>query len=131
MAGSAREAVQAAHHPAVLVTPASPYSFDHEDFRSLVWEVTSETGLMADAIDIRLGYLYGDAWPPDWTWVNFILDEAAAAAVGGVITAIGAWGRRWIRRARERDPDAKPIKAVIYGPDGQLLREVEVPPDDD
>lgn len=125
------EGVEAAPRPAVLVAPASPYSFDHEDFRSLVFEVITETDLMADAVQIRLGYLYGDAWPPDWTWVNFILDEAAAAAIGGVVAAIGAWGRGWIKRARQGDPDAKPIKAVIYGPNGDILREVEVPPDDD
>ncbi|MBA2554514.1 MAG: hypothetical protein H0V10_12675 [Geodermatophilaceae bacterium] len=86
---------------------------------------------MADAVQIRRGYNYGGPLPPDWTWINFIVDEATAAAVGSVVTAVGVWGREWIRKARKRDPDALPIRATIYGPTGEVLREVEVRPEED
>lgn len=125
MADSEREAVEAAWRPAVLVTPASAEEFEHDDFRALVRELVDRAELPADRIDIRLGYLYGDAWPPGWTWVNFILDEAGRTVLDAVIAAMVAWGVDWIRRKRQRDPDARPIKAVIYGPDGKVLREVE------
>ena len=36
--------------------------------------LVQETGLMADRVDVRLGYLYGDFWPPEWS-VRFVLDE--------------------------------------------------------
>ena len=47
----------------------------------------------------------------------------------GLAAAFIEWGRDWIRRARERDPSAPPVKAVIYAPNGEVLREVEVPPE--
>lgn len=85
---------------------------------------------LRDAVQIRVGYLYGDYWPPGFTWINVILDKATTAAIGAVVAAITSWGRDWIKKARERNPDAEPIKAIIYGPDGEILRELEVPPDD-
>jgi hypothetical protein len=124
------EASDAIHRPGVLVAPASPRTFDHDDFEALVRELNKETGLMADAVQIRVGYLYGDVWPPGFTWINVILDKATTAAIGAVVAAITSWGRDWIRKARKRNPDAEPIKAIIYGPDGEILRELEVPPDD-
>jgi hypothetical protein len=116
--------------PAVIVSPASASSFEHDDFEALVWHVVRESGLMADHVEIRLHYLYGDWAEPGWTWVNFFLDEAAKAAITSVVTAITMWGRDWLKSARKRDPAAAPIKAVIYGPDGEILREVEVAPED-
>ncbi len=126
---SDREFIEAEFRASVLVRPASPYAFDHDDFSELVLDLVRESGLMADAVDIRLGYRYGDAGVPGWTWVTFILDEAGRAVVGSIVTAITHWGRKWIKKARERDPDAEPIKAIIYGPDGEVLTEVEVPPE--
>lgn len=82
---------------------------------------------MADRVEIRLGYLYGDAWPPDWTWINFFLDEAGEAIADAVAAAIVVWAGKWLSRRRSRDPETPPIKAQIYGPDGKLLREVEAP----
>jgi hypothetical protein len=126
------EAIEAELRPGVLVIPASPRAFDpHEDFPALVRELISHNdGLMADAVQIRLGYLYGDAWPPGWTWVTFILDETASAAIRNIVAGITAWGREWIKKARARDPDAEPIKAVIYGSRGEVLSEVEVLPEE-
>jgi hypothetical protein len=121
------EAVNTDMRPAVIVRPASAHSFEHEDFQALVLEVVRETGLMADQVEVRLHYLYGDWAEPGWTWVEFILNEAGKAAVTSVANAIMIWGAIWIRKARRRDPAAAPIKAVIYGPDGEVLREVEVP----
>jgi hypothetical protein len=118
--------------PSIAVMPASPYSFEHDDFADLVRHITiqSDTGLLADRVQVRLGYLYGDAWPPDWTWVTFVLDEAARTAVDAMALGIVAWGRSWIKKKRATDPNAQPIKARILGPDGELLREVEVPADE-
>lgn len=127
---SDREAIEATFRPAVLVAPASPRTFDHDDFSDLVYEVIRETDLMADQVEIRLGYLYGDVWPPGWTWVNFVLEGAAEEAIGGVAAAITIWGRKWIKKARQRGAEADPIKAIIYNSRGEVLREVEVVPED-
>jgi hypothetical protein len=124
------EALEAARRPGVVVSPSSPYPFDHDDFAALVWELINETELMADAVEFRLAYLYGDAGPPGWTWIDVILDKSASAAVDAIVRALVVWGRDWIRKARKRDAEAAPIKAVIYGPQGEVLREVEVPPEE-
>jgi hypothetical protein len=118
-------------HPPILVTFASPTTFDHDDFAALVWELFEETEFQAHEIQIQLGYFYGDVWPPDWTWVSVVLDEAGRTAIDAVAAAIVTWGTNWIRERRKREPDAQPIKAVILGPDGNVLREVEVPADRD
>lgn len=110
----------------IVVRPVSGYLFDHEDFADLVGALMAETGLMADQVDVRLGYFYGDAWPPDWTWVTFILEEGGRTAVDAAVAGIIVWGRRWLRKKRATDPDARPIKARIFGPDRKVLREVEV-----
>ncbi len=112
--------MHAASHPAVVVSPASAYDFEHEHFAKLVFELIKDSDLLADQVEIRLGYLYGDAWPPGWTWVTLVLDKAASEAITAVVTAVLIWGREWISKARRKDPDAKPIKAVIYGPGGEL-----------
>lgn len=113
--------------PSVIVRPVAPEAFDHDDFAALVSAVMGETGLMADRVDIRLGYLYGDYWPPEWTWVEFVLREGAEALVDAVAAAILVWGAEWLRKKRATGADGPPIKAQIYGPDGEILREVEVP----
>jgi hypothetical protein len=117
------------HQPSIAVIPASAYPFDNDDFAELVRQVSSvegETGIMADHVQVRLGYLYGDAWPPDWTWITFVLDEGAQAVIDAVVAGVVLWGGRWLRRKREKDPRTRPIKAIIYAPDGTVLREVEV-----
>jgi hypothetical protein len=113
--------------PSILVAPSAPRRFDHDDFERLVLSLVEETGIMADAVQIRVGYLYGNG-PSDWTTVNFILDEAGRTAIQAVIQAILSWGREWWKKRRD-DPDAKPIKAILYGPDGEILREVEIQPE--
>lgn len=127
---SEREAISPEPRRAVVFHPATAHLFDHEDFEALVRDVNRETGFMADQVEIRLHYLYGDWAEPGWTWVEFILDEAGKAAIGGVVTAIMIWGRDWIKKARQRDPATEPIKAVIYGPAGEILRTVEVRPEE-
>jgi hypothetical protein len=116
-------------HPTILVAPAAPRQFDHEDFERLVLLLFHDTGIKADEIQIRVGYLYGNG-PTEWTVVNFVLDEAGRAAIGAVVAAILTWGREWWKK-RKDTPGAKPIKAILYGPDGKVLRTVEVEPDDD
>ena len=82
---------------------------------------------MADRVQVRLGYLYGDAWPPDWTWITFVLVWGGASGYRRRGGRRVLWGGRWLRRKREKDPRTRPIKAIIYAPDGTVLREVEVP----
>jgi hypothetical protein len=123
------EGVREAWHPTILVAPAAPRQFDHDDFERLVLVLVERTEIMADAIQIRVGYLYGNG-VTDWTVVNFVLDETGRAAIQAVIESIISWGREWWQK-RKDSPDAKPIKAVLYGPDGEILREVEVKPNDD
>lgn len=113
--------------PAVIIRPPSGL-FSDEDLGSLVLAINRETGLMADRVEFRLGYLYGDWGEPGWTWVNFVVDEAGRAAIRGLVNAIIEWGREWIKKARERDPSVEPVKVVIYAPNGEVLEEVEVPP---
>lgn len=110
--------------PSIAVTPTTPERFEHEDFADLARTLFDETGIKPDAIQFRLGYLYGDG-PElnDWTPVSFFLDEAGRAALQAVVQAIIDWGREWVRTRKGR----KPIKARIYGPNGEILREVEVP----
>jgi hypothetical protein len=62
--------------------------------------------------------------------VSFVLDKSAQAAIDAVVIGIAAWGRRWLKRRREKDPNTPPIRAVIYAPNGKVLREVEVKPED-
>lgn len=97
---------------------------------SLVLAINRETGLMADRVEFRTGYLYGDAAEPGWTWVSVVLDEAGRAAIRGIVDAIIKWGQDWTRKAREKNPSVEPVKVVIYAENGDVLREVEVPPDD-
>ena len=102
--------------------------FEHEDLAELVRAlISTNADLMADQVDVRLGYLYGDYWPPDWTWVRFVLEEGAEALVDGVAAAIVTWGGQWLWKRRRTDPETPPIKAQIFGPDGKVMREVEVP----
>jgi hypothetical protein len=116
--------------PSILVAPSAPREFDHDDFERLVLLLVEETGIMADAVQIRVGYLYGNG-ATDWTVVNFILDESGRAAIQEVVRSIISWGRQWWKKRKNSNSDAKPIKAILYGPDGEVLREVEVRPDSD
>jgi hypothetical protein len=113
--------------PAVIIRPPTGL-FSDEELGSLVLAINRETGLMADRVEFRLGYLYGDWSEPGWTWVNFVVDEAGRAAIRSLVNAIIEWGRDWIKKARERDPSVEPVKAVIYAPNGEVLEEVEVVP---
>jgi hypothetical protein len=113
--------------PPVLVVPASPTSFDHDDFAALTWALFERTDYYAHDIQVQLGYHYGDAWDPSWTWITVALDEGARTAVDAIAAGIVAWGIDWLRRKRKTEPDVQPIKAIIYGPRGEVLREVEVP----
>jgi hypothetical protein len=115
--------------PPVVIIRASTGPFSDEDRAGLVLAILRETGLTADRVEFRLGYLYGDSGDPGWTWVSFVVDEVGRAAIRGLVNAIIEWGRDWIRKARERDPGAAPVKAVIYAPNGEVLQEVEVPPE--
>jgi hypothetical protein len=110
-------------HPAIVVSPSSPQPFEHRDFEQLVLLLVQRTNVPAHQVQIRLGYLYGNG-PTDWTVVTFVLDEAGRAAIQAVVEAIIEWGRGWWRKRKKTG--AKPIKGVIYGPDGEVLREVEV-----
>jgi hypothetical protein len=114
--------------PAVIIR-ASTGPFSDQDRAELVLAILRETGLTADRVEFRLGYLYGDWGEAGWTVVSFVVDEAGRAAIGGLVGAIIMWGRDWIKKARERDPSAEPVKAVIYAPNGDVLEEVEVPPE--
>jgi hypothetical protein len=115
--------------PPVVVIRAPTGPFSDEDRRGLVLAILRETSLTADRVEFRLGYLYGDWSETGWTCVSFVVDEAGRAAIRDLVSAIIAWGRDWIRKARERDPSAAPVKAVIYAPNGEVLQEVEVPPE--
>lgn len=122
-----RRAVEDAWHPTILIAPAAPEHFDHEDFSDLVRQLVlvQRTGIKADEIQWRLGYLYGDYFPPEWEWINVVLDEVGKRALDAIVAAIMAWGFDRFRRKREQEAEPKPIKAVIYGPNGEILREVE------
>jgi hypothetical protein len=41
--------------PAIIFRPATPYTFDNEDYAELVRALISETDLMADRVEIRTG----------------------------------------------------------------------------
>lgn len=109
----------------IVVRPATPQAFDHRDFEELTLELVKGTGIMADAIEYRLGYLYGNGLV-DWTVIEFVLDEAGREAIAAVVGAILAWGKAWLRKRK----DERPIKAILYGPDGDVIREVEVERDE-
>src|SRR5688500_27352 len=85
-------------HPPILVAPASPRTFDHDDFSALVWELFERTDFQTHEIQVQVGYFYGDAWPPGWTWINVVLDEASRTAIDAVAAAVVAWGTNWIRK---------------------------------
>lgn len=127
---SGQEYVRAARNPMILIDPWSARTFDHDDFSALVSHLTQATGIMADTVQVRQGYNYGGPLPEDWVWITFILDEALAATVGSIVTAVTAWGGHWLRKTMHsrRQGSAAGLKATIYGPNGETLAVVEVPP---
>jgi hypothetical protein len=115
--------------PSIVIHPASAYAFDHDDLAALVRAVGPEIGIMADQVEVRLHYLYGNG-VADATVVSFILDQAARTAIDAILLGIAAWGRHWLKRKRATNPDTPPIRARILGADGSVLREVDVPPEE-
>jgi hypothetical protein len=65
--------------------------------------------------------------------LNVVLEHAESVSIDATLLGIGAAIRRWARRRRQfRGGDGDRPTAVIWGPDGEIISEVELPdPADD
>jgi hypothetical protein len=57
--------------------------------------------------------------------VNIVVEHGVEVALSALVATIRQWAKR---RRRFRDRDGARATAVIWGPDGDILSTVELPP---
>lgn len=112
---------------AVRVAPSIPAWEKHpEDFESLV------SGLRERGLDAELDTPIppaGGAPPVAAAGLDFAIYLAQGVGDAIIALLLGEIVHR-VARARKRRDDEVPVVGVIYGPDGEILREVAFRPDD-
>lgn len=109
----------------VTLTPGNALDFEEFELEELAAEVSREAGVQV-ALATREQRGRAVTW---WEVVDFVVSEAGGEAVGAVVIAAVAWAARRVKKAREATPDRlpRPVWVNVYGPNGDVLKSVQVP----
>jgi hypothetical protein len=91
-----------------------------------VEELLDEIRALGHEPTIVLGHLEFSAEPLPFEVVIRLAERLADESIVAIVGLTVAWIRRVVRGRRARRPDT----VRLYGPDGEVLQEVEVDPDD-
>ena len=100
-----------------ILVEEDPVHIDHEAMTALIEEIES---LGHEAEPTEQEFLFEDAW-----WDLVLRATTDATSVLYVAEHVARWASPWYKR-RNADP---PRLVHLYGPDGKVLRSVEVPGD--
>jgi hypothetical protein len=106
----------------VVLRPGNDRDFETSDLEALAGAVRDDTGLDVEVAS-REQRGYAVTW---WEVVDFLLTDGAGHAIDAIIGVAVAWARKRLRAAKEKTDRPRPVAVRIYGPDGELLKTVEV-----
>jgi hypothetical protein len=109
----------------IRVQPGNALDFEEDDLEALADAIRATSG--GTAVETVSKEQWGRAvtW---WEVVDFLLTEGAGHVVDAVIGAAIMWARQRLKRKKDAEPDRqpRPVWVTLYGPDGGILKSVQI-----